>query len=136
MRGEVLTRVGLLLLAAAAGVVGVWALVSPEGFFREFPGFGMRWVVALPPYNEHLVNDVGSLNLALAVLTAASAWTLSAALARPVLVAWIVSGVPHLLFHLGHLEPFPPESAASQALALATGVFLPLALLVVGRFRR
>ena len=35
-------------------------------FYDDFPGLGRSWVAADGPYNEHLVRDVGALNLALA----------------------------------------------------------------------
>jgi hypothetical protein len=41
--------------------------VAPAGFFSRFPFAGHAWVALLPPYNEHLVRDVGALSLALIV---------------------------------------------------------------------
>ena len=61
-------RAGIALLAAAFGAVGFWAQLAPQSFYDDFPGGGGTWVSALPPYNEHLVRDVGGLNLALVLL--------------------------------------------------------------------
>ena len=47
---------------------------------------------ALPPYNEHLTRDVGSLNLALTIVLAAAAVTLSIPLVRAALVATLADG--------------------------------------------
>src|SRR4028118_1615057 len=61
-------RVGLGFLALSQGVIGAWALLGPRTFFDHFPGTALGWVALLPPYNEHLVRDVGALSLALTVL--------------------------------------------------------------------
>jgi hypothetical protein len=49
-------------------MVGGWVSLAPTLFFADFPGAGRSWVSPLGPYNEHLVRDVASLNLALAAL--------------------------------------------------------------------
>jgi len=49
-------------------LVGFWALLAPRSFYDDFPGGGRSWVSALPPYNEHLVRDVGGLPSNLAVV--------------------------------------------------------------------
>src|SRR3712207_2072212 len=53
-------RAGLLLLASAPLVVGMWALLVPHSFYDDFPLPGRNWVSTLGPYNEHLVRDVGA----------------------------------------------------------------------------
>lgn len=57
----------LAYLSLTSAVVGVWAQFFPRAFYERFPGFGI-WVAGDGPYNEHLIRDVGGLNLALAVL--------------------------------------------------------------------
>ena len=37
----------------------------PAAFYDDFPGLGRMWVAPDGPYNQHLVRDVGELNLAL-----------------------------------------------------------------------
>jgi hypothetical protein len=66
-------RVVLVALAAAAALVGAWAQVAPLSFYADFPGLRQFWVSLDGPYNEHLIRDVGGLNLGLAVLTATAA---------------------------------------------------------------
>ena len=56
------------MLALSAADVGVWAELDPRDWYRTFPGFGLHWLPALGPYNEHLARDVGGLYLALLVL--------------------------------------------------------------------
>ncbi|RTL69410.1 MAG: hypothetical protein EKK42_04560 [Pseudonocardiaceae bacterium] len=73
MNTRIVLRVGLLVLAATQAFVGLWALPAPRSFYDDFPAPGRSWVSALPPYNEHLVRDVGALSLALTVLLVAAA---------------------------------------------------------------
>jgi hypothetical protein len=54
----------------------------------------------LGPYNEHLVRDVGALNLALGVLLATAALLLERRLVQVSLIAYLVYAVPHFAFHL------------------------------------
>ena len=58
----------LVILALSAALVGGWATADPHSFYASFPGAGHHWVAMDGPYNEHLVRDVGSLNLSLVVL--------------------------------------------------------------------
>ncbi len=80
-------RATLLLLASAPLVIGVWALLVPRSFYDDFPLPGRDWVSALGPYNEHLVRDVGALNLALGVLLATAAILLERRLVQASLLA-------------------------------------------------
>lgn len=74
MTARTVLRVGLAVLAAMQALVG-WALVAPREFYDGFPIAGHAWVALLPPYNEHLVRDVGAFSLALTVvLGAAAVW--------------------------------------------------------------
>src|SRR3954452_21157003 len=60
-------RVVLALMVVSSAVVGFWAQLAPRSFYDDFPGGGQHWVSVDGPYNEHLVRDVGGLNLALPV---------------------------------------------------------------------
>ncbi len=97
-------RAGLVVLAAMQAFVGVWALPAPRSFYDTFPLRGHAWVALHPPYNEHLVRDVGAYSLAFAVLLGAAALSLDRRLARAALLALAVFAVPHAVFHAGHLE--------------------------------
>lgn len=120
-------RGGLGFLALSQGVIGAWALLGPEAFYRHFPGTAVGWVSLLPPFNEHLVRDVGALSLALAVLLGYAAVRPEPRTVRLALAAFAVYAVPHTIFHALHLEGFPPADAVAQM----TGFALQLALLVV-----
>ena len=119
-------RVGLLILVANEAALGLWALAAPRSFYDGFPAPGHPWVALLPPYNEHLVRDVGALNLAVATMLGAAALTLDRTTIRAALLAMVVFAVPHTVFHVGHLEGFP----RADALAQTVGFVLQLAVTV------
>ncbi len=111
--------VALLVIASGSLVVGVWAQGFPQSFYDDFPGMGRIWVSVDGPYNEHLVRDVGGLNLGLAVV---AIWALvagSVLLSRAVGAAALVFGLPHLLYHVTHLDPFDTTDALGNVVALA-----------------
>lgn len=112
-------RTGLGVLAVFQAIIGVWALFAPTSFYGSFPLPGHPWVSLLPPYNEHLVRDVGELSLALTVVLAAAAvigqWLLSAV----AVAAIAVYAVPHAIFHFLHLEGFPTSDAIAQTIGIA-----------------
>jgi hypothetical protein len=123
-------RAGLLVLALAAAVVGFWALLAPQSFYDDFPGGGRTWVSVLPPYNDHLIRDVGGLNLALALLLGWAAVTLERPIVLAALVAALVYAVPHFVFHAANLEDLSTGDKVAQTVSLALALVLPLVLLV------
>ncbi|MFN2586849.1 MAG: hypothetical protein ABR613_01850 [Actinomycetota bacterium] len=123
-------RGGLLVLAATALLPGVWGTFWPRSFFDDFPGTGAAWVAALPPYNEHLVRDVGSFYLGYGVLLLGAALVARRRVVQVALIAWFVATVPHAVFHLRHLEELPGSQALLQSGVFAVMTLLPLWLLV------
>lgn len=115
-----LRRVALWVLAVSSTVVGAWALAAPRSFYDDFPGLGRVWVAVDGPFNEHLVRDVGALNLALAFVAATALVTGSVLVARAAGGAALVFGVPHLAYHALHLDGFE----AADATALVAGLTL------------
>jgi hypothetical protein len=130
MRDTVL-RIGLAVLGVPALIIGVWAAFLPRSFYEDFPGLGRMWVAPDGPYNEHLVRDVGELNLALVLITAVALWTLTPVLVRAVLGGWIVYSAPHLVYHLRHMQPFATDDQVSIGASLALVPILAVALLVI-----
>jgi hypothetical protein len=126
-------RIGLLILAVTQAMVGVWALPAPRAFYDGFPLPGHPWVALLPPYNEHLVRDVGALNLAVYVVLVAAAVAPHRLLVTVALVCQLVYTVPHAVFHVTHLDGFPAADAVAQTAGFAVQVVLPLALLALAR---
>ncbi|MBV9485270.1 MAG: hypothetical protein JO246_04365 [Frankiaceae bacterium] len=127
------------ILAASAAVVGGWATVSPMSFYKNFPWPGRHWVSEAGAYDEHLVRDVGGLYLALLVVTVWALFKASDELLRVTGGAWTVFSVPHLLFHLDHLDGLTTFDKVSQIGSLGVTLLLALALLLApsrARLRR
>jgi hypothetical protein len=118
MRSPRSARLALGFLFLAAVTIGLTATVAPRAFYDDFP-FVAHWVELLPPYNEHLVTDVGGLYLGFAFLFAWAAWTLERALVRPLCLAWLLAAAIHLLFHAGHLAGFGTADAIAELVTLA-----------------
>jgi hypothetical protein len=125
---------------AAFGAVyawwGIWARVWPANFFADFPGLGHRWTAAYPPYNDHLVTDLGGAFLTLAFLLLAAAVVDNRAVRTLALLGTGVFGALHLSFHLTEQGQMPGGDYATSIVALALGVLVPVALLVLDRTRR
>jgi hypothetical protein len=128
MRSPVVARAALVLLAVSAAGVGLVAAFAPRTFYDEFPYVG-HWVDRLPPYNEHLVTDVGALYLAFALLLAWAAATLQHELVRASCVAWILFSVLHFVFHARNLEGFGTGDAVAELVSLGAVIAVPLVAL-------
>jgi hypothetical protein len=126
MRNPRIARLSLALLFAPALLIGLIATVFPSTFYEDFP-FLAHWVDLLPPYNEHLVTDVGGLYLGFAVLFAWAARTLEPTLVRAVCSAWLLTATLHLIFHAGHLDDFSTADAIAEIASLAFLLIPPLA---------
>jgi hypothetical protein len=127
------TRVVLALLAFSSGVVGIWAAFAPRSFYDDFPGSGHAWVAPDGPFNEHLVRDVGELNLALTLVTLVALVVLSRTLVVTTAAAWLVYSAPHLAYHLRHLGPFSGSDVVSIPVSLSLAIVGPLLLLIPPR---
>lgn len=125
-------RVLLALLALTAAYVGVWAAFMPTSWYGSFPGFGRHWLPVLGPYNEHLSRDVGALYLALAALSAGAAKrTADAYTVRLTGVVWLVFSVPHLIYHLRHLDMYSGSDRPLNVVALGLFVVAGAVLLML-----
>ncbi len=109
-------RIALAYLIIGTLQIGVWALFAPQSFYDNFPGLGRAWVNIDGPFNEHLIRDVGALNLALAVLLVMAAVKLSKQLVMAAGLATLAWGVPHALYHLLNRDGF---SGSDLALSFA-----------------
>lgn len=115
---SVVRRVGLVVIAGGSAVVGVWAQIFPSSFYDDFPGWGRVWIAVDGPYNEHLVRDVGGLNLALATVAIVALVTSSTLVARAAGAAALVFGLPHLVYHVTHLDPFSAADGVGIVVSL------------------
>jgi nucleoside-diphosphate-sugar epimerase len=126
-----LVRPVLVVLAASALQLGLWAALAPTSFYEDFPGFGRTWVAVDGPYNEHLVRDFGQLNLAMAALLIAALLRPERYLVRVAALASLLFAVPHLLYHATHLDVYDTSDQVANMVLLPVAVVLP-AILVLG----
>ena len=105
---------------------------APRSFFDDFP-LGRGWVGMDGAYNEHLVRDVGSLNLALVVLVLAALFVSTRSLARIAAVVWLVNAIPHFAYHARHINMAGMESSDKIGILFTLGgaVLLPVLVLVL-----
>ncbi len=122
-------RVALGYLAVVALQIGAWAVLAPQSFYDSFPGMGRAWVSVDGPFNEHLIRDVGALNLAFFVVLVYAAVTLSRHMINAACLAALAWGVPHLIYHTFNTAPLSAGDNAASLAGLAFGVGLPLLLL-------
>jgi hypothetical protein len=130
-----LLRVTLGCLAFSAALPGLQAIVSPSGFYEGFP-FGRAWVQMLPPYNEHLIRDVGNYKLAFAILFAWAAWRPSRELVIPLASAWSVAALLHAVYHARNLDGFGAGDAIALTAVLVAALVLPVLAIVMTQRER
>ena len=124
-------RIALGYLALVSFEIGVWAQFAPRSFYDHFPGLGRAWVRVDGPFNEHLVRDVGSLNLGLAAVLIVAIVTLS----RPTIIAAaaasLLYGIPHLTYHIVNTDRLAAGDVAVSLGGLALFAVVPIAVIVV-----
>lgn len=123
-------RAGMWFLTFVGVVVGLVATLAPRAFYDYVP-----WVDLIPPYSEHLMRDYGAMNLSLALVFGVAAITMELRMVRIVLGAYLLFAIPHLIFHLTHLEHFTMEAAVWQTIVLTVAVLLPVGLLILTAWR-
>jgi hypothetical protein len=121
-------RGGLLFLVLVETVVGAWQYFAPRSFFTGFPTVAID-----PPFNEHLMTDVGGLTLAITAVVAYAAVHLEYHLVSGALIGFLVFAVTHVLFHATHLDGFSTADAVEVLTVLAVAAVIPIALLVLAR---
>ena len=124
-------RTVLWVIGLTNVLVGAWAQLFPKSFYTDFPGGGRHWVSPDGPYNQHLVRDVGGLNLALALVTIVAAVTLAPVIVRAAAVAALLYEAPHFLYHATHLSPFGAFDKTAEMASLGIAVVLPVAALLL-----
>jgi hypothetical protein len=123
---ERVVRAAIGAQAVSFAVVGVWAAFAPRGFYDDFPGGGRAWVAADGPYNEYLVRDVGVLNLALLVVSVVAVVTVGREVVLAAALGALAYDVPHLVYHLRHLDVYDTGDKVANAVALSAAVALPV----------
>ena len=117
-------RAALVVLAVSAASVGLPALFAPRSFYDDFPGL-RHWVDLLPPYNQHLVTDVGELYVGFAIVFAWAAWRPVRDLVLAVCAGWTVAALGHFIFHATHLDNFSTGDATAELVSLGLLLILP-----------
>lgn len=112
---------------------GVPAVLAPRWFYARFPGFGQQWTAAYPPYNEHLMTDVGAAFTTLGVILLLAAWFMDRKVTDVVLTGVLVFSTVHLVYHVTHRGALTGPSVALSLASLVVGVLAPLSLLVLNR---
>jgi acetyl esterase len=127
-RLQTLRRPGLAILAAVNLWWGTWALAAPANFFRMFPGFGHHWTAGYPPYNQHLVADLGATFITLGVLLVIATYKDQRQTTRVVLAGVFTFNAIHLAFHALHRGELAAFDYQSSIGTLVLGVLGPLAV--------
>ena len=127
------TRIALGYLTLVSLEVGVWAQFAPRSFYDNFPGLGRAWVRVDGPFNEHLVRDVGGLNLAISAVLIVAFVTLSRPMIIAASVATLLYGVPHLVYHIANTDGLGSGDVIVSIGGLALFAAVPIALIVVSR---
>ena len=111
-----------MLLTLLQAVTGGWQYFAPLAFYH------LPTVDADPPFNEHLMTDVGGLGLALAVVLGAAALRMERSLVQAALAGYLVYSVSHLLYHVTHLGGL---SAGGTAFLITGLTLLPAVALTL-----
>jgi hypothetical protein len=127
-----LARAALLVLCAYCLFIGFVAVAAPRTFYNDFP-FLAHWVDKLPPYNAHLITDVGGLYIGFGVVVGLAAWRLERGLVIAACAGFLTVSVPHLLFHATHLGGFGELDAIAEMAALGSLLVPPLLALWASR---
>ncbi|GAA0248128.1 hypothetical protein GCM10010492_54880 [Saccharothrix mutabilis subsp. mutabilis] len=133
MRTATLLRTGIIVLALWQAGPALWAVVSPEGFYWAFPTPDHAWVSAHPPYNEHLVRDLGLAALQLVPVAAVCVKWPQPVFVRAVLIASLVFSLPHMVYHETHVAH--THDLLWQRAALWFPILLAISLLPLTRAR-
>lgn len=92
-------RLAMVALAVPSLATGLWAVLSPQGWFDDFPGFDPRLVAAEPPFNAHLATDAGAGLLASGVVLIVAALLADSRSVRLGLIANAAFVIPHSWWH-------------------------------------
>lgn len=129
MNYRLFARIALAYLTLQNLQIGLWALFAPQSFYDGFPAPGRGWISVDGPYNEHLIRDVGALNLALGLVFALAAFSLATNLMKAAAAGALVWGVPHFIYHAFNSGDLPTGDAVASLGGLAFFAVLPIFIL-------
>jgi hypothetical protein len=131
--GRLRVRAALALLCVGQGVPGAWALFAPRSFHDAFPLPVFAWVTKFPPYNEHLVRDLGALSLGLTTVLLWAAVRPERSLVRAAAFGCLTFTVPHLVFHVAHLGRFETVDVIGQLISQVAPIILAGMVILLSR---
>ena len=109
--------------------LAIWPLVSPQGFYDNFPGGPYHWIDINGPYNEHFLRDFGALNAALGRRRSCFAlWKPAAGVVQAAGCAIAVYALPHAIYHLAHLDVYKSSEKLVAVAPLVLQIFMGLAI--------
>jgi hypothetical protein len=123
----------LVVLGAPQGLIGLWAFFAPHSFYKDFGAGSGGWVATLGAYDEHLVRDVGSLFVGLAVLMIVAAMQGRRTLTLTAVAVWLTFAVPHTIWHMFNLGPYSTGNAIANVITLGWTVVGGLVVLALVR---
>jgi hypothetical protein len=130
-------RFGLIYIVLSSLFVGLWAQFWPGEFYSSFPGFGRAWISIDGPFNEHLIRDVGGLNLGLGLSAVLALAFPQTRVIQAVCVTALAFGLPHYVYHLEHLSALPHLSdRIANVMTLGLNVTVPAVLVAFVSLRR
>lgn len=126
-----LDRISLAFIAVTSAYVGIFAYFAPRTWFDTFPGFGLRWLPQLGPYNEHFAKDVGAAYLAFTALSLmALAYARKPAVVQLAGAALLVFNALHFVYHLTMLHMYAPLDRALNVVLLGLLVVMSVILVI------
>ncbi|HEX7303071.1 hypothetical protein [Lentzea sp.] len=129
-----LDRISLAVIGLTSVYVGIFAYFATAAWYADFPGFGLRWLPRLGPYNEHLGKDVGAAYLAFAVLSlVALGYARNQVVVRLAGAALLTFTLLHFVYHLTMLHVYEPRDQVLNALALGLVLVLSVVLVLPSR---
>lgn len=124
MNIDALKRILLAINLVTLLPLAVWPIVSPRGFYDNFPGGGFHWIDINGPYNEHFLIDFGALNAALCVVIALALWRRTEALVQAAGIAIAVYAMPHAIYHLNHMDVYESNEKVIAVAPLVAQIFM------------
>jgi AhpD family alkylhydroperoxidase len=125
------TRTGLLLVGVPQLAIGLWALISPSGWYENFPGAGEHWLPLYGSFDEHLATDVGATFIALGLALVIAAIWLDRRVVQLALIAYLAYAVPHFVYHLGADSALETGDRVANGIAIGLAVATAIMLLVL-----
>jgi hypothetical protein len=106
-------RLGLVALVAVPQLlIGLWAMLAPAQWFDSFPGLGPALIAGEPPFNRHLVVDVGAGFFAVGIGVLLAAHWGTPKVVQLSLAVFVASTAPHVTYHVAN--PAPGLSSAAD----------------------